>query len=133
MTGSPRVLLVDNEPELLHALIVRLSASGFVCEAAENGAEALEHIDHARPDLLVADLLMPKMDGYTLLQQLRAHPQHATIPVIVLTAVPAPLHAPRADALQGAQVIQKPFDSAALVMAVRAMCATTSAGGLVHG
>ena len=128
---APRLLLVDDEPELAKALAVRFTASGFVCEIAANGEEALGCIQRCRPDALVVDLLMPVMDGYELCRRLKADRATAGIPVIVLTAVPQRLLEPRLEELGAVRVLHKPFDSSELLGAVRS--ALSGAGGPVDG
>jgi len=130
MTSSPRILLIDDEPELLYALSVRLMAAGFSCDTAGDGKIGLAKIRQHAPDLVVADLLMPEMDGYELVRRLKADPGTASIPVVVLTAVPERALAQRAEELRGVtRVIYKPFDSAELLSAVRDILSQPSAGG----
>jgi len=132
--ASPSILLIDDEPELLYALSVRLIAAGFSCDTAGNGKIGLERIEQHRPDIVVADLLMPVMDGFELVRRLKADVSTASIPVIVLTAVPARALEPRAQELRGvAQVMYKPFDSSELVTSVRQVLAQPSVGGSRDG
>lgn len=114
---ASKVLIVEDEPELRMALRVRLSASGFECETAENGRQALSVIGRWRPDVVVADLLMPVMDGYALCRHIRENKQLAGLPVLVLSAVPR--HAiSRQPPLQADRILHKPFDSAELLSAI---------------
>ena len=69
MTMPPRLLVVEDEPELLRALRVRFTAAGFTCETAANGKEGLAKLEGWRPDLIVADLVMPEMDGYEMVHR----------------------------------------------------------------
>ena len=118
MEGS--ILLVDDEPELLRALTVRLRAAGFACRTAANGREALAQIRQAHPDLIISDLLMPELDGYALCRQLQADPRTASIPIIILTAVPSRSIELHSEPLAGSpRIMHKPFDSAILLTAVR--------------
>jgi signal transduction histidine kinase/CheY-like chemotaxis protein len=82
------VLVIDDDPEFVR-LIERMLSVGptnFRVAQAERGTAGLEHMRTQRPDLVILDLLMPEMDGYTVLAQIRADPALATIPVIVLSA-----------------------------------------------
>lgn len=116
------ILLVDDEPELLRALSVRLGAAGFACRTAANGREALERIRQAHPDLIISDLLMPDVDGYSLCRQLQADPGTALIPVIILTAVPSRSIELHDEPLAGSpRIMHKPFDSAILLAAVQGL------------
>ena len=115
---APKILIVDDEPELRTALRVRLAASGFVCETAANGREALALLERWTPDLIVADLLMPEMDGYMFCREVRARQRLAALPIVVLSAVPRHAIARKGD-LQADCVMNKPFDSGELLAAIR--------------
>jgi len=116
-----RILLVDDEPELLRALLVRLTAAGFACETASNGREAFEHMAKQLPDLIIVDLLMPEVSGYEVCRRLKEDERTAGIPVIVLTAVPERTVASTAEWLGVSSVLHKPFDSSILVSTVRSL------------
>jgi CheY-like chemotaxis protein len=81
-----RVLLVDDKEDALYYLQVLLTGHGYQVETARHGAEALVLARRSPPDLIVSDLLMPVMDGYTLLRNWRAEPRLTSIPFIVYTA-----------------------------------------------
>jgi CheY-like chemotaxis protein len=117
---------VEDEADLRLGLSVRLSASGFACETACNGKEGLERLAKRRPDLIIADLLMPVMDGYELVRRLKQDPQTRAIPVLVITALPERSRAARAGELNGVRVLQKPFEARELLVTVRALLGTSS-------
>jgi CheY-like chemotaxis protein len=77
-------LVVDDSMLIRHTVCRFLEARGFEVESATNGAEALEMLNRIRPDMIVTDLQMPKMDGHQLLLELKARPATEAIPVIVL-------------------------------------------------
>ena len=81
-----RILVVDDKDENVYYLEVLLRGHGHVVDTARHGAEALTVARRTRPDLAVSDLLMPVMDGYTLLRRWKADPSLAPIPFIVYTA-----------------------------------------------
>ena len=128
-----RILLIDDEPELLRALTVRLTAAGFTCVAASNGKEAFEKLAEQRPDLIILDLLMPEMSGYEVCRRLKEDERTSSIPVIVLTAVPGRTVKQTAQWLGVSSVLHKPFDSAELVSTVRDLLKLPLAGGSNHG
>jgi CheY-like chemotaxis protein len=130
---ASRILLVDDEPELLRALCVRLTAAGFVCESAADGKEALAKTQRWHPDLIIADLVMPHMDGYEMCRQLKSDEQTAAIPVVVLTAVPEHALGQRAKELGAVRIMHKPFDSVELVSTVRDVIGHIKPGGPRHG
>ena len=82
------VLVVDDEPDICHWLSLALSNQGFQTREAHNGQEALASIAIYRPDLVLLDLEMPTMDGWTVIGALKSSQQTAQIPVVVLTGTP---------------------------------------------
>lgn len=83
---SRRILIVDDEPNLLTAIAAVLRGEGFEAATARNGKDALLQLARSLPDLIVSDIRMPVMDGYKLARQLRSAPHTALIPIIFLTA-----------------------------------------------
>ncbi len=83
---APRILLVDDDRGLLVPLAGQLRRDGFDVTTARDGEEALRRLDAAWPDLLIIDLLMPRMDGLTLAREIKAR---ADLPIIVLSAIDA--------------------------------------------
>ena len=80
-----RILVVEDE-ELLSSIIVReLTNAGHDVRAAYNGEEAIQHAAADIPELILLDLIMPKMDGFQVLESLKKNPGTATIPVVVLS------------------------------------------------
>ncbi|MEO7663772.1 MAG: response regulator transcription factor [Candidatus Limnocylindrales bacterium] len=82
--GSPRILLVDDDPSLLVLLADQLRADGFEIQTARDGDEALRRLKSGWPDLLIIDMMMPRMDGLTLAREIKAQ---ADLPIIVLSAI----------------------------------------------
>lgn len=81
---APRILIVDDDPNLLVVLAEQLRNDGFEVQTARDGFEALRRLEHAWPDLLVIDMLMPRMDGLTFARELKAR---ADLPIVVLSAI----------------------------------------------
>ena len=81
---APRILVVDDDPNLLIVLADQLRADGFEVATARDGVEAMRRLEHAWPDLLVIDMMMPRMDGLTLAREVKGR---ADLPIIVLTAI----------------------------------------------
>ncbi len=113
------LLIVDDDPKLLKMLQRTLTYEGLKVLTASNGADALPLIDVHAPDLLILDWMMPKMDGLTLLQQLRAEKNKA--PVLMLTARDAIEN--RVEGLESGadDYLVKPFAPAELVARVHAL------------
>lgn len=81
-----KILLVDDETDLLAVLEMALRKSGFDVETAVNGLEGLELARTGKPDLIVLDLRLPTLDGHTICQMLKADQAYRHIPIIMLTA-----------------------------------------------
>ena len=84
--SAPKVLVVDDEPNVLRSLVQYLTIEEFEVETASNGIEALEKVDSFNPELILLDVMMPGMDGFEVLDRVKALPGHANTPVIMLTA-----------------------------------------------
>src|SRR5262249_17996031 len=82
-----RILIVDDEPMNVDYLEQELEALGFVTETATDGPEALEHVAHSPPDLVLLDVMMPRLDGIAVLRMLKADPETRLIPVVLMTAL----------------------------------------------
>lgn len=114
MTESrPKILIVDDDADLLELLSIRLSAAGYETEAVQNAEAALNHLDVSRPQLVITDMQMGGMDGMALFEHI--HRTTPTLPVIILTA-----HGTIPDAVAAAQrgvfgYLAKPFDSKTLL------------------
>ena len=81
---APRILIVDDDPNLLVLLADQLRADGFEIQTARDGDEALRRLGAGWPDLLIIDMMMPRMDGLTLAREVKAR---ADLPIIVLSAI----------------------------------------------
>ena len=81
-----RILAVDDEPGIARLIKVNLERAGYRVETAGDGAEAFDLIQENKYDLIISDVMMPKMDGMELLQKIRTTPSLAHLPVIMLTA-----------------------------------------------
>jgi CheY-like chemotaxis protein len=82
-----RILVVDDDPDSVDALCCYLRKIGHTVEYACNGQDALVHIIHNPPDLVILDVIMPQMDGCSLLEILRSYLRLQALPVIVLTRI----------------------------------------------
>lgn len=119
MANKPHILLVDDEQAITSNLSAFLNRSGFETSIAENGEEALQQVETVPPDLIVLDVLMPKVDGREVLRHLRQAGDWT--PVILLTQVGEASE--RAMALEeGADdYLNKPFDPHELVARIRSV------------
>ncbi len=83
---SKKILIIDDDPNIVELLKRRLLASQYLVVTASNGEDGLAEVKAEKPDLIIVDVLMPKMDGYTFVRMLRREEDVRNIPVIVLTA-----------------------------------------------
>jgi len=109
-----RVLLVDDEDSLRKVMTDLLVRDGFDVVEARNGVEALDQVDRHAPDVVVLDLNLPGMDGYSVLSELRARPATRKLPVIVLTAKGDEDNEVRVFELGADDFLSKPFRAKAL-------------------
>jgi len=112
------VLLVDDEPGLREAVQAYLEDSGFSVEVANNAQEGWQRLQERMPDVLISDIMMPQVDGYQFLAQVREDPRFKGLPVIFLTA-----RGMTSDRIQGYNAgcdayLPKPFDPEELVAIV---------------
>jgi CheY-like chemotaxis protein len=77
-------LVVDDSMLIRHSVCRYLEERGFAVESATNGVEALEILNTVLPDIIITDLVMPKMDGHELISQLKARPATADIPIVII-------------------------------------------------
>lgn len=84
---AKRILVVDDEPDVVMILRTALQTEGYEVVTASNGPDALEEAAESAPDLMVLDVMMPGMSGFEVLKELKAEPKTSQIPVIMLTGV----------------------------------------------
>jgi CheY-like chemotaxis protein len=115
-----RILYVEDEPDIQAVAKLALEmVGGFQVMICSGGQEALDKVGSFAPDLVLLDVMMPGMDGPTTLQNLRANPATAMIPVIFLTAKVQPSEVEQYQELGALDVIAKPFDPMVLAVQVR--------------
>ena len=86
-SDSPKILVVDDEAAIVEGLCEALDLLGYQACAAFDGQQALDSIEEDRPDLVVMDVLMPRLDGIQALRMVRRNPATKDLPVIILTAL----------------------------------------------
>ncbi len=84
--SKKRILVVEDEAELVKAMQIRLEQAGYEALVAYDGMEALDKARKEKPDLIILDLLLPKMDGYRVCAMLKRDVRYMKIPIIMLTA-----------------------------------------------
>ncbi len=113
-----RVLVVDDEERILSFLSSKLKVSGYEVIIASNGVDALEQVQAQEPDLMVLDIMMPRMDGFETLKELRSF---SSVPVIVLSAKGSNAEKVKGLDLGADDYLSKPFSPDELVARIEAV------------
>jgi DNA-binding response OmpR family regulator len=117
---KPRVLIVDDEPDVLALVDFKLSGEGFEVIRAANGLEALSKARCDSPQVIVLDMMLPDLDGLLVYEILRAQPSTRDVPVVVLSALDRPGTGSRGAKIRVSHWLKKGSDLAALGDSVRA-------------
>lgn len=123
MHRQPYILITDDDPDILENLLTILGSQPYRLATARDGRQCLAKIKEERPDLLILDLLMPRMDGWGVIRELRSDPQYADLPIMVLTTVIEDASRRRYElevgmAMDVQDYVQKPAKPAELVQRV---------------
>jgi len=81
------ILIVDDDPDILEGILTILESQPYRLATARDGKKCIEMIEEDIPDLLILDLLMPRMDGWGVIREMRSEPRFASVPIMVLTTV----------------------------------------------
>jgi len=112
---TPKILVVEDDPELLTMIKGMLQGIGEVTLASD-GQEALDLMEQGlRPDLILTDVMMPRLDGLTLAKTLKKHPDYGKIPLLMLTAKSGPLDMVTGINAGARHYITKPFKANDLI------------------
>jgi len=115
-----KIMVVDDEPDVLEVVKLILESDGYQVVTASSGQEALNIIEKEKPDLVLLDIIMPRMDGWEVFSRIKSNPRTHSIPVIMLTAKDQ-----RIDKLIGLHVVRvddyitKPFGRAELLERIK--------------
>lgn len=121
-------MVVEDVPNILELLTVTLKFKGYPVISATNGEEALQRMEKERPALIITDILMPKMDGYQLVQRLRTDPKTSQIPIIILSATyVTPEDREFALKLGAACFLEKPVDTEDFLLTIAEVLTSRSA------
>jgi DNA-binding response OmpR family regulator len=118
-TGTGYLLVVEDDPDILKLLQTTLTFSGYRVVTTRNGKEGLEAVKKERPAVIIADIMMPKLDGFGLVHRLRIDPETRSIPVVFITAT----YVTREDKdfamnIGATRFIQKPVDLEKLLVTI---------------
>ncbi|MFA6600494.1 MAG: response regulator [Candidatus Omnitrophota bacterium] len=113
------ILVVDDEPDVMKFAVLRLEKAGYNVLTAVDGAAAIEAAVSGHPDLILLDIKLPKMSGYEVFKQMRARPDLAAIPVILVTADASVSIARHTVELKAEDHILKPYNAEELFEKIR--------------
>ncbi len=118
--GKLRILIVDDEPDLLAVLKIGLESAGYDVLTASDGEQGLALARQCAPDLMVLDLMLPRMDGYKVCRALKFDERYKQIPIFILSARSGETDRRLALELGADEFHTKPYELSALVERVRA-------------
>jgi len=116
---SKRILVVDDEPNIIISVQFLMSREGFDVSIARDGDEALDAIRGQRPDLVVLDVMMPKRNGFEVCEAVRSDPELAAVRILMLTAKGREADFDKGMKLGADAYLAKPFSTRELVQKVR--------------
>jgi DNA-binding response OmpR family regulator len=116
--AADKIMVVDDDPNIQLALKYRLEREGYHVLLAGDGVDALEKVKVEEPDLIILDLVMPRMNGFGFLEQMKGDGGDSAVPVIVLTAYGYESNRARSLELGAAEFVAKPFSPRRLVAEV---------------
>ncbi len=114
-----RILMVEDETQLVEMVRLRLETNNYEILTAYDGMEALEKVKKERPDLIILDLMLPKIDGYKVCSLLKTDPKYNKIPIIILTARAQKEEIDLGKDLGADAYITKPFESEFLLEKIK--------------
>ena len=123
---KPMVLIVDDETTARFVTREVLSDAGFDTEEAEDGAAALQMLEDLKPDIVIADVMMPVMDGFTLCEEIRRRPGGKLLPILMVTGLDDAVSIHRAYEVGATDFITKPFNWLVLSQRIRHMVRESS-------
>jgi DNA-binding response OmpR family regulator len=118
-TGKKKILIVDDERDIVKALTIRLGASGYQVVSAYDGAQGVFLAHKEKPDLILLDIRMPSGDGFSVAEKLKQTSRTTRIPILFLTGSPEREAEEKALALGARFYIKKPYDPEELLDAIK--------------
>lgn len=123
---SEKILIVDDDPELLRLIAFPLHRAGYETVGATDGAQALEKVRAERPDLMILDIMLPGLNGIDVCKRLRGHPDTATLPIIMLSALTSVDDKIKGLEAGADEYLTKPISPKEVVARVRALLQRTA-------
>ena len=124
-----RLLLVDDEPDLVQIVSIRLAAAGYEVVTASDGQQALDQVKEKHPDLVILDLMLPKLDGYKVCRLLKFDERTRSIPVLIFSARAQVEDVTLATECGADAYLTKPFEAKALLAKIQELLAAAGKAG----
>ena len=121
---AKRILIVDDEPNIVLSLEYLMKREGYEVELAADGERALEAIERAEPDVVILDVMLPKIDGFEVCRRLRADPRRAGLRILMLTARGREGEVAKGLGAGADAYVTKPFSTRDLVARIAELAAT---------
>ena len=131
MDPQPYILIVDDDPDILDNIVTVLETQPYRLATAMDGKKCMEMIKEEIPDLLILDLLMPRMDGWGVIREMRSEPRFSGVPIMILTTVIEDASRRRYEletgiAMDVQQYVQKPVTPSELIRRVEKLLGQSS-------
>jgi len=117
--NNKKIIVVDDEPDILKTMEIFLKCEGFDVITAVDGIEGLEKIKKEAPDLVILDVMLPKLDGYKVCRLLKFDRNFRTIPIVIFTARAQEIDEKKAKEVKADAFITKPFQSETFLAKIR--------------
>ncbi len=121
-----KILLADDSLTIQKVVELTLAGTDYELTCVSNGQKALESLEHSRPDLILADVVMPGKNGYEVCEAVKSDPATARIPVVLLSGTFEPFDRDRADRIGADRVVSKPFDAQQLLNEIETLLTRTA-------
>ncbi|HEX2274964.1 MAG TPA: response regulator [Acidimicrobiales bacterium] len=125
MSRAVRVLVVDDDPVILELLRINFEIEGYEVLAATDGEQGLAKAREEEPDVVLCDIMMPRLDGIEVVTQLRGDPRTAHLPIVLLSAKAQKVEVDRGLSVGADDYVTKPFDPLELLDRVNTVLAKT--------
>ncbi|MBX3647548.1 MAG: two-component system response regulator [Betaproteobacteria bacterium HGW-Betaproteobacteria-14] len=116
---TKRILIVDDEPNIVVSLEFLMKREGFEVVVAGDGEAALQAMEQLKPDLVLLDIMLPKMNGFEVCQTIRSRPEWQSVKIVMLTAKGRDTEVAKGTALGADAYMTKPFSTKDLIEQVR--------------
>ena len=118
---AKRILIADDEPNIVVSLEFLMKQRGYDIRVVSDGAEALTAVDEFRPDLILLDVMMPRVSGYDVCQKVRENPEWKDIKIVMLSAKGRDVEVTKGLAIGADAYVTKPFSTRDLIAKVGEM------------